>query len=376
MENNKIGCRGGVDRTKIIDPNSVDGNPSSSNIYRQNEDLNISVKLTTYKKGRTVLVTEKEKGFNESTKTISINFIEGSDINGQKVLTTKYTDLTTVFEEGTLNNETLGITNIDIDFNSSIVPQITIDFIDVRGIYIFQNESDISDSNTENPYSAFFQMPYPLFELEVKGYYGQPVTYCLHMIKFTSKFNSQTGNFEIKCNFVGYTYAMLSDMLIGFLKAIPYTKIGKEKFKIYNSTRQQPLIDLVDLKLKIGNIATEIQKLAGTSDNSKIINSFKEAEKLVGSIQQSINSFGSTVDTFQRKSDSVLFNFVLTDEVTTTQGSKDKDAAVKKAYNEMSKSINESITSYNALNVTGLNISKDTFLPVNPYYLLLTLVIS
>ena len=367
MENNKIGCRGGVDRTKIIDPNSVDGNLSSSNIYRQNEDLNISVKLTTYKKGRTVLVTEKEKGFNESTKTISINFIEGSDINGKKFLTTKYTDLTTVFEEGTLNNETLGITNIDIDFNSSIVPQITIDFIDVRGSSIFQNEADISDYNTENPYSAFFQMPYPLFELEVKGYYGQPVTYCLHMIKFTSKFNSQTGNFEIKCNFVGYTYAMLSDMLIGFLKAIPYTKIGKEKFKIYNSTRQQPLIDLVDLKLKIGNIGTEIEKLAGTSDNSKIINSFKDAQKLVGSIQQSINSFGSTVDTFQRKSDSVLFNFVLTDEVTTTQGSKDKDAAVKKAYNEMSKSITESITSYNALNVTGLNISKDTFLPVNPY---------
>ncbi len=367
MENNKIGCRGGVDRTKIIDPNSVDGNLSSSNIYRQNEDLNISVKLTTYKKGRTVLVTEKEKGFTESTKTVSINFIEGSDINGKKFLTTKYTDLTTVFEEGTLNNETLGITNIDIDFNSSIVPQITIDFIDVRGSSIFQNEADISDSNTENPYSAFFQMPYPLFELEIKGYYGQPVTYCLHMIKFASKFNSQTGNFEIKCNFVGYTYAMLSDMLIGFLKAIPYTKIGKEKFKIYNSTRQQPLIDLVDLKLKIGNIATEIEKLAATSDNSKIINSFKEAEKLIGSMQQSINSFGSTVDTFQRKSDSVLFNFVLTDEVTTTQGSKDKDAATKKAYNEMSKSITESIASYNALNVSGLNINKDTFLPVNPY---------
>jgi hypothetical protein len=36
-------------------------------------------------------------------------------------------------------------------------------------------------------------LPYPLFELTIKGYYGKPVKYCLHLTKFNSKFNSQTG---------------------------------------------------------------------------------------------------------------------------------------------------------------------------------------
>ena len=56
------------------------------------------------------------------------------------------------------------------------------------------------------------------------------VEYCLHMVKFNSKFNSKSGNFEITAQFVGYTYAMLSDMIIGLLKAIPYTNYGAERY--------------------------------------------------------------------------------------------------------------------------------------------------
>jgi hypothetical protein len=67
--------------------------------------------------------------------------------------------------------------------------------------------------NGTNKYSTFFQLPYPLFELTIKGYYGKPVKYCLHLTKFNSKFNSQTGNFEITTNFITHL-AMLSDMLI------------------------------------------------------------------------------------------------------------------------------------------------------------------
>jgi hypothetical protein len=78
----------------------------------------------------------------------------------------------------------------------------------------FQNEDNIL--NGSNKFSTFFQLPYPMYELTVKGYYGQAVKYCLHMIKFNTKFNSQTGNFEITANFIGYTYAMLSDMILGF----------------------------------------------------------------------------------------------------------------------------------------------------------------
>ena len=102
--NNGIGCQAG--RTKIVDPNDFSGFNSESNMSVPLEDLNISVVLSTYKKARTVLMKEGSTGSYESTKEVSINFIEGSDINGKKVLTTKYTDLTTVFEKGTINSET------------------------------------------------------------------------------------------------------------------------------------------------------------------------------------------------------------------------------------------------------------------------------
>jgi hypothetical protein len=49
---------------------------------------------------------------------------------------------------------------------------IKIDFIDVRGSSIFQNEEALLSNNTENKYAIFFEFPYPLFELEIKGYFG------------------------------------------------------------------------------------------------------------------------------------------------------------------------------------------------------------
>ena len=201
--------------TRTIELNIVD---NANQTQQQFENLRQQIAKTTQE------VDELTQAYGENSQEVSINFIEGSTVDGKKVLTTKYTDLTTVFEDGQNNEETLGITNIDIDFNSSYAPMVTINFIDVRGSSIFQNESNVSGNGNGNKYSTFFQIPYPIFELEIKGYYGKPVTYCLHMLKFNSKFNSKTGNFEIQCEFIGYTYAMLSDLLIGYLKAIGNTK--------------------------------------------------------------------------------------------------------------------------------------------------------
>jgi hypothetical protein len=320
----KIGCRFGTgtgDRTKIIDPNAFYGETNSSrNIPVRIEDLTISVKLTTTKKSRTTIATsEDENTVVKEQKGATINFIEGSDINGKKVLTTKYTELTTVFETEILNNETFGITNIDIDFNSSYTPMIKIDFIDVRGSSIFQNEEQLLNGS-ENKYSSFFEFPYPLFELEIKGYYGQPVKYCLHILKFNSKFNSQTGNFEISCEFIGYTYDMLSDMLLGILKAIPYTKIGGEKFKKFNETREPDILDLVDLKNRISLIEDSIKKAAVKTEEAKDINTFKPALEILANLEAGINNFGLEFTTKESSSSSTntitVYDFVIMDNTS------------------------------------------------------------
>ena len=101
---------------------------------------------------------------------------------------------------------------------------IKIKFIDIRGAAIFARGG-------KGKYNFFFEMPYPLFHLTIKGYYGKAVKYCLHLTKFNANFNSETGNFEIDCDFIGYTYALLNDMLIGILRGNEKTKRGQELFK-------------------------------------------------------------------------------------------------------------------------------------------------
>jgi hypothetical protein len=301
MENNenKISCSNG--RLKIIDPNAFGGVNSSSNIPVNLEDLTISVNLSTFKNGRTVLSTDKE-GAKTATSVgpVEINFIDGSDINGKKVLTTAYTDLTMLGDDNTTDKagENLGITSIDIDFNSQQAPLITINFIDVRGSAIFQNEENITKG--KNKYATFFQLPYPLFKLTIKGYYGRPVEYCLHMYKFNSKFNSQTGNFEITANFVGFTYAMLSDMLIGYLKAIPYTAKGIANYDDINTKRANngyaPIMNLNDLMIAIAKLNETIKKLAATDISAAQINDIDAKKDILNGVEDALNNLGGTLD--------------------------------------------------------------------------------
>lgn len=349
---NKIGCSTG--RVTVIDPNDRDGWNSQSNMSVPLEDLNISVVLKTFRKGRTVLSKTAEGGTRESSQTVAINFIEGTNIDGsKKVLTTKYTDLTTVFETGTINSETLGITNIDIDFNPSMAPMVTINFVDVRGSSIFQNEQNISGNNSGNKYSTFFQLPYPLFELEIKGYYGKPVTYCLHMLKFNAKFNSQTGNFEIQCQFVGYTYAMLSDLLIGYLKAIPYTQIGEKKYAEYNETRTTPILNLNELMKKISEINKEVPKLSASSDSAKSINTTDEALESLDRLKGVINTLGSTldIDSTQEKTE---YTFILAGK---TKPQTEVDAAI----NDYKDSIKKNIDEFNTLATGTASLDENYF---------------
>jgi hypothetical protein len=156
MANNRIGCSAG--KTSLIDPNNFSGQGSSDNISVPLEDLNISVQLSTFKKGRTLLTASKGVTSTESSKTVAVTFIEGTEVNGQKVLTSKFTDLTTVFDKNNDSSENLGITNIDVDFNSSYAPMITINFLDLRGSSIFQNESQLN--NNENKYFFNYHIHY------------------------------------------------------------------------------------------------------------------------------------------------------------------------------------------------------------------------
>lgn len=286
-------------KTIIVDPNSIYGDISSLNVPVPLEDLNISVQLETERKARTVLTATKQKGEAQSTGSVKLRIIEGEKVNEQHELTTSFTDLTTVFENNS-DSQSIGITGIDIDFNSSYAPLVNITFVDLRGSAIFQNEQNLSGDNSKNKYSVFFELPYPIFTLTVKGYYGKPVKYCLHMTKWNSKFNSQTGNFEITANFIGYTYAMLSDMLIGYLNAIAFTDEGEAIYDTINKEREAagllPILKLSELSIKIRTINDLIQKLAASDPNTKVIDSANKKSEILNTIETIVTTLGRELE--------------------------------------------------------------------------------
>jgi hypothetical protein len=280
---------------KIIDPNNISGvNSAYNNIPVPLEDLTISVQLSVEKKSRSILTADKQGTFSETESGVNIKFIEGNKIGNTKSLTTKFTDLTSKDDDN--NDEALGMTSIDIDFNSSYAPQITIQFIDVRGSAIFQNEDRISKGN--NKYSVFFQLPYPLYKLSIKGYYGQQVEYCLHMVKFNSRFNSQTGNFELTAQFVGYTYAMLSDALIGYMRAIVYTDLGKKKFEEIKNASPTPIYTLDKLYEIISKINEQIDTIIATSPQADTLRKAIEKVGQLDAVKNNIIILNQSVLSF------------------------------------------------------------------------------
>ena len=133
------------------------------------------------------------------------------DVNGKKINVG-----TGEFFQSDGSAQTFGIDNISITTKGiNAIPQVTINFIDVRGKTLFESPEN-------SPYKAFFHLPWPIFYLTVKGYYGKAIRYRLHLVKFTTKFNEGTGNFESTGTFVGSTFAYLSDIPLNGMLNCPY----------------------------------------------------------------------------------------------------------------------------------------------------------
>ena len=187
----------------IIDPNLRVNDGVNTNSINQ-EDLVIFCNLKSIVKERSYILQNNKNGENNSVQNVAsgqFNLLKPDE--NSNVFTTNWTDIN--LQNGQLDGkEALGITSIDITNDTSYVPRVTINMIDVRSQALNSNEEG-------SPYKTFFSFPYPLFILEVKGYYGKLVRYILHLKKYNSRFNYDTGNFEITCEFVGFTFAILSD---------------------------------------------------------------------------------------------------------------------------------------------------------------------
>ena len=171
--------------------------------------------------------------------------------------------------------EGFGIKTIDIKYNASLVPVVDITFTDIRGAGLFDT---IKDNDRQSPYSIFFKMPYPVFNLSIKGYFGLPIDYCLHMVNWTSNFDGSTGNFDISANFIGFQQAFLNDMNIGNIIGTVNTKKGLQNL---NDIFDKQEADNLKLASSLG-ADDALSILQGKKDNSvrKIDDFFTKIAKL------------------------------------------------------------------------------------------------
>lgn len=245
------------DNIILIDPNKIVVNNEVKDRLVDHEELVFYANLETKVIPRTKLAVGDSfdspvinssiaslKGKSDGTK---INFLQPIDTNensltgSKRFFDTSWTDQLTgsgarqgqgfnqiketkqnrdgkqVFNRDVTNyNDTqlLGIKDITVDISGINVTKVKINLVDIQGRTLFeQGEKSI--------YSVFFNLPYPLFYLTLKGYYGKAIRYALNLTKFSATFDAKTGNYDIALTFIGRNSGLLTDTLLTYAKTAP-----------------------------------------------------------------------------------------------------------------------------------------------------------
>ena len=254
------------------------------------EDMFIFVEFIAERRGRTVLETNgvgKTKIFETGLdKSIAVNML---GFNQDKTTTNNMHHTTNWYQGSVSENKTqyegFGISNIKIVISSSFVPQISIEFIDIRGLSFFENH--------DSPYRILFDFPPPVFHLTIKGFYGKSATYPLHLVKNNTKFDAASGNFIINSEFVGMTFAPLADVLLQYMINFGVMKKMEKKINVNEEPSTGEPTTTYELIKKLRNLYDndKLQLKINTTDESVAYNNAID-------IKKAINLFFNTVPTF------------------------------------------------------------------------------
>ncbi len=222
-----------IDPNKIIDEN---GNAKERLINQENLVFYANLECSVLPRTKLALGVPLE----DSVRTISVGKINFLNPGGNKFLNTDWSDEITgkdtligkginqqridqipiegkdndyFFRQTTLSNGNvgsidtglLGITNINISYGLDFLPVIDIVLEDVKGRALFEGGNN-------SPYAAFFQLPYPLFYLTLKGYLGKAIKLPLMLQSFNASFDPGTHNFRVTLKLYTYKYTIMSDI--------------------------------------------------------------------------------------------------------------------------------------------------------------------
>ena len=254
----------------LMDPDMVNTNIGMTNSIPQYQDMFIFAELIGQRKGRSVIEISSQ-GNTSLQKTgmeenIVVNFIGNNQDSSPT--NPNYLNFTTNWYENDSGSKTqfegFGISSIKVTINSSYIPQVDIEFIDLRGVAFF-NRGD-------SPYRILFDFPPPIFQLTLKGYYGMALSYKLHLVKYTSEFRSENGNFVINAQFVAITFAPLSDVLFRYIVNFPLMPSAEEGGISANPDPGQPPHNTYSLILKLKNLYSQRDDKINTTPEMTIYN--------------------------------------------------------------------------------------------------------
>lgn len=314
-----------VDDNNIIyiDPNSVVKNNTIEQRDVPAENLVVYVNLEADLIPRTVLAIDSETGTATTPTTIAsgkVNFLRNSTGNDFDTSWTeafsnpkelKINDKSTgYFQEFDASAQTFGIDSINITVKGFTIPNVTINFTDVRGKTLFESPEN-------SPYKTFFHMPWPIFYLTVKGYYGKAIRYRLHLTKFIAKYNESNGNFDITGTFLGSTFAFLAEIPIAAALNAPYmfgnesittdkNNVKTKTIRVSRSSRGYSMLNTIYDEYKAKNLIAKdfpVKTLRDVVILAKSLDEILERELFTNSVKPQINQaleeFGGIISDFR-----------------------------------------------------------------------------
>jgi hypothetical protein len=281
----------------LIDPNTININNNIVNGIPQYENMYIFAELTAKSKERTVII---DNNVSSTKSKPPINFIGNNQDN--ETNDPNHLNFTTNYYDGSnpdgQHYEGFGINNIKITINSSFIPQVNIQFIDIRGLAFF--------NQTDSPYQMLFDFPPPIFKLTVKGYYGKPIAYDLHLVKYTSEFNAANGNFVIDAQFVALTFAPLTDILFGYVVNTSLIDNNDDGNNSMNPEPKEIPKNTFQLILQLKSLYSATSDLLKTEQENNDIKNNLDIIKSINSVMEMLNPSNIKNNEILNKNESYL----------------------------------------------------------------------
>lgn len=285
--------------------------------YIDQEDLIMYANLMAEQTPRNRVIENKETKVVNIANNRSVNFLNpnsdsGGSLEKKEKLTTDWAKM--FYDDEPYDSESFGMEEITIKNNASMVPQVDITFVDVRGKNLWERAND-----PNNPYNLFLTFPYPLFYLTVKGYLGEGMSMPLVLKRVNTTFSGQDGSFRTTAEFQSWTFAMLNDVLMQYAVLVPYMyelpnneKYGyegkKQLSEIFERQENSDNYSEPEQKINVGNSPITIPDLINNIGDVMLEISNKQ---IASDVVQRKNTLKKVQSELQRMNDTIINRYNL-----------------------------------------------------------------